>query len=156
MLLSNIWLIQAKQEHFTRCHILPVVRQVVQCTGCTACGLSVTGVVESLHKSGNHLRRVHNGVTTGIFLGQLMHHHSRLTHNNLTKIKNRFKSLSNTRQFPLIYGCFTELWARLIKNIATKPLSQPCAGNKGGHKMGSFRLKTGESFLYGHTRWVKF
>lgn len=60
-----------------------MVGEVVQGAGSTSGSLSIVAVGHSSDKSCHHLRGVHDGMSTGLLLGELMDHHSGLVHYNL-------------------------------------------------------------------------
>ena len=85
-----------KPEEFDECgnaagledgeQTLAVMGQVVQCTGRAASRLHVIGVAHRSHQGGDHLWRVHDGVTASLLLGQLVDHHGRLADHNLVLV----------------------------------------------------------------------
>lgn len=60
-----------------------MVGQVVQGAGRAASRLHVTSVLHGADNGRHHLRGAHQGVTRRLLLGQLVHHHGRLVHDNL-------------------------------------------------------------------------
>ena len=58
-------------------------------TSSTSCCLCVIGIAHGSHKGSDHLWGIHDRLSTGFFLGQLVHHHGRLTDNHLIFINQK-------------------------------------------------------------------
>ncbi len=62
---------------------LSVMGQIMHSTRCTSDCLQVVAVSHGSDEGWNHLRGVHDSMAWGLFLGELVHHHSCLAHHNL-------------------------------------------------------------------------
>jgi len=64
---------------------LTVMRDIVECSGGAACGLRVLGSLCSSHQRRHHLGGAHHGVASSFLFGQLVNHHSSMSHYHLEK-----------------------------------------------------------------------
>ena len=67
-----------------------MMRQVVKRAGSATSRLHVVRVAHRSHQGGDHLRRVHDGVTTRLLLGELVDHHRRLADDDLVFVVEEF------------------------------------------------------------------
>ena len=61
----------------------------------TPCCLHIVGVAHGSHQGSDHLWRVHDGVTTGLLLRKLVHHHGSLADDDLILVIQELGQLGN-------------------------------------------------------------
>ena len=72
-----------------------MMRQVVQRAGRASRRLHVVRVAHRSHQGGDHLRGVHDGVTTRLLLGELVDHHRRLADDDLVFVVEELSELGD-------------------------------------------------------------